>query len=557
MRAGSNAGVFGPFDEGPSEPDQRELLTVAGIWFVAVMLRFFNLLEIRDHDPFFRRPSVDPLFYHDWATTIAAGDWLGEGVFLQGPLYPYLLSLLYTLMGPSLFASRFVNCIVGSLGCLLVWRIARETFGRRTALVACASSALYSMFIFYEGSLLIANLLLPLSLLVVGCAIRAMEAPSKGRWFVLGVLIGLAALARPNMLLYAPLALLMLFGALQDTLALSRKSVLAGCLIAGVGLMVAPATLRNYVVTGDPVLITASAGMNFYNGNNPDANGVHNVPRIFDRSMADHPLEQNAIYQAYAEHQLGRKLRASEVSNYWLGRGIDYVKENPADWLRLLGIKFLYFVNANEIWNNRSYQVTSQFSWVLRLPLLGFTVVGPLAMLGLAVTARHWRKLAPLHALVGVYLATCMIFFVLSRYRIPVVPVLIIFAAAACVWLYDAMQTRPRACGLALVALLLFVGVSNAQLHTEDLSVAYYNLGNKYRLANQHENAIAQYRKSLKINNHYISAHNNLAISLELSGRHRKEAIEAWRVLGEMGRRRGLDRYVERAERHLRALEGP
>ena len=41
-----------------------------------------------------------------------------------------------------------------------------------------------------------------------------MQVPSKGRWLVLGVLIGAAALARPNMLLYAPLALLMLFGML-------------------------------------------------------------------------------------------------------------------------------------------------------------------------------------------------------------------------------------------------------------------------------------------------------------------------------------------------------
>lgn len=563
MQSGSSAGTTPSLtpllDEGSSQldrPDQQELLTVGGIWFAAIMLRFFNLLEIRDSDPFFRQPSVDPLFFHNWASTIATGDWLGEGVFLQGPLYPYLLSLLYTLTGPNLFASRFVNCVIGSLVCVLVWHIARETFGRRTALVACAISALYSMFIFYEGSLLIANLLLPLSLLVVGSAVRAMQAPSNSRWLVLGVLIGLAALARPNMLLYAPLALLMLFGLLRNGFPPSRKSVLAGFLIAGVALTVAPATLRNYVVTGDPVLITASAGMNFYNGNNPDANGTHNVPRIFDRSMADHPLEQNAIYKAYAEQQLNKSLDASEVSNFWMGRGIDYVREYPGDWLRLIGLKFLYFINAHEIWNNRSYEVTKQFSWVLRLPLFGFAVVGPLAMLGFVLTARHWRRLAPFYALMAVYLATGLIFFVLSRYRVPAVPVLIVFAAAACIWLYDTVRARRREFGFALAALLLFAGISNVELRGDDLSVAYYNLGNKYRFTSQHEEAIAQYRKSLEINGGYISARNNFAISLEQSGTHREEAIEAWRVLGEMGRERGLDRYVERAERHLRGLAG-
>ena len=555
MKANSSPNAFIFLDEPASRPDQQELQMVGGIWFAALMLRLFNLLEIRTSDPFFQQPSVDPLFYHTWATQISAGDWLGEGVFLQGPLYPYLLSLLYTLTGPGLYLPRFLNCVIGSLTCVLVWRIAREFFGRRTGLVASAIAAIYAMFIFYEGSLLIVNILLPLNLWVVWCVMRAMEAPSNGRWLGLGMLIGLTALARPNMLLYGPAALVLLFALLPNAQGLSRRFVLAGCLLAGIGTTVFPASLRNYVVTGDRVLVSASAGMNFFNGNNPDANGTHNVPRIFDRSTADHPREQNLIYKAYAEHELGRTLLPSEVSTYWMGRGIDYVIANPAEWLRLTGRKFLYFINAHEIWNNRSYTVTRQFSWVLRLPLIGFGLVGPLAMLGFVVTANRWRKLAPLYALIGVHLATCLIFFVLSRYRIPAVPVLIMFAAAACVWLFDAMRARRTSFAIALVALLGAAGACNVDLRNEDLSVAYYNLGNRYRLSNQHEKAIGQYRESLRIDSQYISARNNLAISLELSGNHHQEAIDAWRALGEMGRKRGLSRYVERAERHLRVLD--
>lgn len=554
MKAGSRADALSFSDETPSQPDQRELLTVGGIWFAALMLRLFNLLAIRKSDPFFDQPSVDPLFYHTWATQIAAGDWLGQGVFLQGPLYPYLLSMLYWVVGPGLYLPRFLNCVVGSIVCLLVWRIARELFGRRTGLVASAIAAFYGMFIFYEGSLLIVNVLLPLNLLVVWCCVRALDAPQTPRWLGLGLLIGVAALARPNMLLYGPAALILLFALIPKDSDLTRRFMLAGWLIAGIALAVAPATVRNYVVTGDPVLISASAGMNFFNGNNPDANGSHKVPDLFDRSMADHPLEQNAIYKAYAEKELGRSLKASEVSSYWFGRGIDYVIDNPADWLRLEGRKLRYFASAHEIWNNRSYTVTSQFSWVLRLPSIGFGLVWPLAVLGLVVTATRWRKLAPLYALIGVYLATCLIFFVLSRYRIPAVPILIMFAAAACVWLYDALRARRAAFGIALVALLAVGWLSNLAPPNEDLSVAYYNLANRYRLSGQHEQAIAQYRKSLAINDNYISAYNNLAISLEKSATHRDEAIEAWRNLGKLGRLRGLDRYVERAERHLRAL---
>ena len=549
----------GPLEGEPSggtpSIEQSELLAIAGIWFVAFLLRFAHLWEIRNNDPFFRNPAVDPTFYHEWAVRIANGDVLGEGVFLQGPLYPYLLSLLYSVAGPDFFLSRFFNAVIGAVVCVMIWRVARELFDRRTALIAAAMYAVYGMAIFYEGSLLISNLLLPLSLGVAWLSIRALEDRSVSRWLALGVLVGVAALARPNMLLFAPFTVLILFVSTSPLRDFRQTARLGGCLFFGVAVAVSPATLRNYAVAGDPVLISASGGMNFYNGNNPDANGIHNVPSIFDRSMADHPLEQNRVYKAYAEEKLGRTLKASEVSSYWMGRGFEYVGENPGEWLQLLGLKFMLFVNAHEMWNNRSFSLSQQFSWVLRLPLLGFSVVGPLAMLGLAVTFRDWRRLFPLSGVVGVYLATCVVFFVLSRYRIPAVPVFVMFAAAALVWLYDALLERRATIAIALVGLVAAGFVVNQELRHDDLSVAYYNLGNKYRLANDHEKAIDQYRRSLAINVHYISAHNNLAISLEKSGTHRDEAIEAWRRLRAMGMQRRMGRYVERAERHLRELD--
>jgi 4-amino-4-deoxy-L-arabinose transferase-like glycosyltransferase len=540
----------------PRAPDQNELRWIAGIWFVAVMLRFANLLEIRDNDPFFRQPSVDPLFYHRWAVEISQGDWLGEGVFLQGPLFPYLLSLLYGLIGPNFFASRFINCIIGSLVCVLVWLVARRLFDRRVALLAAAMAGLYSMFIFYEGSLLIANILLPLNLLVLLLGIRAAERPSRGAWLSFGAIIGLASLARPNMILCIPLGVLWLFWLLWARADLRRSSALAGFFLLGCAISLGPSSVRNRVVTGEWILVSASGGMNFFNGNNPDANGTHNVPRIFDRSQADHPAEQNRVYRAYAEAQLGRELSPSGVSDYWYGRGFEYVREHPAEWLRLLGKKFSLFFNAHERWNNRSYEVTSQFSWVLRMPLLGFGVVGPLALLGLVVSAPRWRHLLPLYGLIAVYLATTVIFFALSRYRIPAVPVLIIFAATALIWLFDSMKSRRYAAAASALAGLLVAGWAlDVEILRDDLSMAYYNLGNKYQKLDRHAEAIEQYRHSLEINDSYISAHNNLAGSLEASAGLREEAVEAWRRVRELGQRRGIPRYVERADRHLLNLQ--
>ena len=65
------------------------------------------------------------------------------------------------------------------------------------------------------------------------------------------------------------------------------------------------------VTADDWVLVSASAGMNFYNGNNADANGTHRVPRAFSRTQADDPIEQNQIYKAVAEKASGTSMRAS------------------------------------------------------------------------------------------------------------------------------------------------------------------------------------------------------------------------------------------------------
>jgi tetratricopeptide (TPR) repeat protein len=101
---------------------------------------------------------------------------------------------------------------------------------------------------------------------------------------------------------------------------------------------------------------------------------------------------------------------------------------------------------------------------------------------------------------------------------------------------------------------LLAVGVHRDIIHN-DLSVAYYNLGNKYRTLLQHELAIEQYDRSIGIDSSYISAYNNRALAIEASGRSLPEMIEAWEGVMKMAKRRGLETYIERATRHIGELE--
>jgi 4-amino-4-deoxy-L-arabinose transferase-like glycosyltransferase len=543
-------------------PTRAEWIGVGGVFLIALALRLLHLQQLRAHDPFFELPSVDERMYHEWALAIRGGDWLGAHAFARndvivghGPLYPYFLALVYGLFGPSVATAKAVQCVLGSFSCVLVWALARRLFDGRVALLASLATASYGMLLFYEGALVVANLQVLLALLILLAVVRALERPRLGGWLGAGLLTGLSAVARPNVLLFAAAIAAWIPVALRRAVPGAQCVALGGAFLAGVALMVLPVTLRNCALTGNWVLVSHAGGLNFFVGNNPDANGAFRVPRIFPRALADDPWEQRAVFEAYAERASGRELTSSEVSAFWRDRGLDFIRAQPGPWLRLELRKLALSVNAHEPWSIRSFTLTRDFSWVLRLPLVSFGFLGPLALLGVFLTRRAWRRLVPLYAMLGTVLATQLVFFVLSRYRVPAIPLLAIFGAAGLVQLLDEVHARRwKQVGLAAALLVVFSFAVHRPILRENLSVAYYNLGNRYRELERWDRAIGAYWESLRRDAGYISAHNNLAIAYERSGVHDAEAIQAWERVRALAEARGLERYVERAERHLREL---
>ena len=77
-----------------------------------------------------------------------------------------------------------------------------------------------------------------------------------------------------------------------------------------------------------------------------------------------------------------------------------------------------------------------RFTGVLRFPFLTFGIVAPLALLGIFATRNRWKELWILYGGVITYLAAALLFYVLARYRMPVVAFLIPFAGAGLVELW-------------------------------------------------------------------------------------------------------------------------
>ncbi len=495
----------------------------------AFALRLTYVLQLRS-SPLFDHPQMDELYHDQWAQAIAAGETFVEGPYFRAPLYPAFLAAVYKAFGHDYLAPRIVQALLGALSCGLLFLIGRGVFGRAVGAVAAFAAAGYWMLIYFDGELLIPSLVVFLDLLLIWLLLRAARTPGALVHGLAGLVLGLSAIARPNILLFGPAVVIWLFVVHRERL--RRALVCVACVTGGCLLVILPITIRNYAVGDDLVLIASQGGVNFYIGNNPRSDG-HTA--IVPGTPGDWWGGYYATI-ARAERALGRKLKASEVSRYYYGQAWDFIRTQPGRFLALLGRKLQLFWSRWEIANNKGiYFWTEHFTPIVRFLPLRFAVVGPLGILGLVLCWRRRGELFPLWGFILVYMASVVLFFCTARYRTPVLPPLLLlatyaaFRAAATV---RQMRWKPVAVGLVVLALaaVLVNATPGAESFRNDAQ-SYVMLGNAYEEQSQLDLAADNYRQALAVEPEYLLARYNLGTVLGKSGRLPEAIAELRRAL--------------------------
>ncbi|MBU3729796.1 MAG: hypothetical protein FGM37_11215, partial [Phycisphaerales bacterium] len=451
--------------------------------------------------------------------------------------------------------SHIANAVLGSLTVLFIWLLGRIVFGWREALVAAAFAALYPMFIYTGGDLLSENLQVLLNAVMLACLCAGIRRPRWWLFLIAGAMLGLSALCRPNVLLFAPVAVLCIAATRLDGVPWSRIAMRASTLAIGTMLMVAPATIRNWSVAGDPVLITAHGGMNFYIGNNPEAIGRFKIPTWIPDTRFDNPRRQSDFAKEHAESKLGRELKPSEVSSYWSGMAWDWIRQNPGKAISLASRKFYLMLSSNEVGDQRQMHLDAAYSWVLRIPAPTFIVVVPLGILGLALTLPRWRRFLTVDAFLISQAAALVIIYTSARYRLPMMPAVMALAGFAAIWLVDTARARrwvPMGAAVWALALVVFFTVRPSEATV--FSSNYFNLANKFRDMGKDEQAIELYRKAISMNRRHLASHNNLALLLAKRRETMEEAIAAWDEVRKLAEQMKDPPRIERATRNIEAL---
>lgn len=480
-----------------------------GIVFVlALSLRVVHAFQM-SASPLFTMPAVDAATYSEQAARLAAGNWLGrgQGPFWQPPLYPYFLGSIKLAFPESFYyAARWAQALIGSLTCVLLYWVGQRLFGRGVAFCGGLMAAAYGPLIYFDARLLPTGLAALLTLVSLLLLMRAAERPTRCVALVAGVALGLASLSAAILASLIPGVAIWLFYR-------SRKTTAP--FVLGAVLAIAPATLRNYAIGGDIVPISYNGGVNFYLGNNahPEQTLALRPGWEWEELMA-WPLREGIT-------------RPSAKSRFFYRQALEYMQDTPLDYMGLLAAKTAQFWRGHEIERNQEMYYWRNYSSVLAGTLwqwgvaFPFGLISPLALLGLMVHIRRQGLALPVLFVLGYSLAVIS-FFVAARYRLPIVPLLVLFAAYGGSWLYARWRQQPGRQALWPTALLaVLVLLANWDLPPLDgrgRAATYNDLGNAYLRQGRHELALLKYEQATRLDSTYWQAWFNLGSLRALRG---------------------------------------
>lgn len=399
------------------------LLWILGVGAIVRLLFLFYMadLELR----------MDEVQYQEIAVNLTEG----RGFALNGrltswrpPLYPFVLSVLYTFTGTTdPVVARGFQAILSLLNGLLVYLLGRRLFGERVGLGAALLFTFYPSFLFYNNHVLTEVLFTFLLTLTGYCFLVYLQTGRLPLLAASGVALGLAVLTRDIVWpMVAVMALLALYG---RQLSFNRWVSHSAALLVSFLFVITPWVIRNTRVQGTFTLIATNGGPVFYAGNYE-----HTPP---DRPWRSHALDS----ELKVRRLLPPGLTEGEQQRVAFRKGLDFILDHPGLTLRRAVIK------AANVWGleremvgvllqggyGKPGRVTVLLVTSAILGVYVLTILGGITGLSFALTKPGQGM--PFH----LFLSVLAVFFTVShaatsghpRYHLPLIPLFSVYTARA------------------------------------------------------------------------------------------------------------------------------
>lgn len=542
-----------PDGQPPTRPESRRTATATrvspihrlalpAILLLGLVLRLGYLAELRT-TPDFDAPLADAAFHDYWAKALVTGNWTAPdgsdpGIrstpYLRPPGYPYFLAAIYSLGGgPNYVLVRLVQMGLGLVGCALAYSLARRAYGFAAGCAAGLFMASHWGVVYYEGELQEPALLAVLALAAVWMLQGWLRSPALWRIAVAGAFLGLFALLRPNILLVCPAIALWAAWVLWKRGDRRRVIAQVGSLTAGAVVMVAPATIRNWVVARDFVLISCNGAVNFYIGNNERADGwAARIPDL--KQLTGEDTWSWFLYPKIVrgvEARLGRPATYSDVSAYFNARAWEYIRANPGHCLALAFKRVALFWGPLEVANNKEVHFERwESAWLRWMP--GFPLAFSAALLGLGLLAaarlrnRENASEEPagrgeitvlLVVFIMIYFASFVPFLAAERFRVPLAPLLAVIGGFAVERFMQWGQARDwRRVGYAAAGLVALLALAQVRWADYEPQLAGYCVAraDAFAVKKNWAAAAVEYRRAVQAKPTFLGARDSLAAVL-------------------------------------------
>ena len=371
------------------------------IFVIAMSLRVLWVCSSPSLDPITKDNPLhgDASGYHLLAQNLIKGCGLSwdcqQPTSYRMPGYPIILAAVFWGFGENLLIIRLLQAIIGALTCLPVYYIGKQLGGWKVASLASLGVAVHPLLIYMTAWIYTETIYIFLLWTGISIILLAMIKQKIMYAIVAGVVWGIGTYLRPELFIFP--IFIAIWGIFAHWSLEKYKLLLASQIVLLI--IILPWSIRNSINNYQLVILTTSAGSNFYAGNNPKSNGG---------AAWVYPLE--GFSELSSDHELNQ-------------RALDWIRTNPKDSIKNIFQKLVRFVSPIEFETRAN--PFGKWSWVINTIYLLFLI---LAAWGLI---KSW-KLVPgvmLIAVITLYLGTALIFFGGSRVALPAVPAIFMFAA--------------------------------------------------------------------------------------------------------------------------------
>ncbi len=368
--------------------------------------------------------ASDGVLYDEIASNFMAGKGFvfSETIYCRRmPLYPLFLAAVYSFSSHSVVCVRFVQAVMGALSCGMICLIGTKLFERKVGLLAGLIAAVDYSLLQLSAYVVSETLYICLLLSVIYFMCRYAETNSLLNVASLGLSVGLTVLCRETASLLAPVFLIWMW--MRMPLSIKKKMIHTVIFSFTCLLLIVPWAARNYSIYKKFIPLTLGFGAVFYVSNN---------------EAASYGGGEDALWPDLSKFHDLPSMYTPESDAYFREKALKFISENPGKTARLFVKKI---VNMWRPYYASSRKISKLVMFFSYLPEMVFGFWG-------LILARRRKETAFLVMVLGVSFILHCITAGGIRYRYPLMPIFIIYAAFAADHLWKEFRKRFWKAGL-------------------------------------------------------------------------------------------------------------